>query len=263
MLRALILCLAVLAAPVRAEWPRDVVSLEVLPGWRLENGHHMAALRLTLAPGWKTYWRAPGDAGIPPLFDWSGSENLAAAEVRWPVPEVWDQNGMRSIGYHDQVVLPVQLASVSPAAPIRLAGVIDLGVCEEICVPARLAFEAVLPADGRRDPRIVAALVDRPLTAAEGGVTARSCRIAPGADGLTVTARVEMPSAGGREAMVIETADPTVWVSEPRVTRQGDVLMAEARMVPAVPGTAIDRSGLRLTVLGERHAVDIPGCPAS
>ena len=263
MLRALTLLLALLAAPVaRAELPGEIVALEVLPGWRMEDGSHMAALRLTLAPGWKTYWRAPGDAGIPPLFDWRGSGNLAAAELRWPVPEVWDQNGMRSIGYHDGVVLPVQIRPRRPGEPVRLAGTVDLGVCEEICVPARLRFEALLPAEGRRDPRIVAALVDRPLTAAEGGVTARACRILPGADGLTLSARVEMPPAGGREAMVIETADPTVWVSEPRVSRRGGVLVAEARLVPAAPGTAIDRSGLRLTVLGDRQAVDIPGCPS-
>ena len=85
-----------------------VVQAEVLPGWRTENGDHMAALRITLNPGWKTYWRAPGDAGIPPLLDWSGSGNLESAEVTWPTPEVFSQNGMRSIGYTEELVLPVR-----------------------------------------------------------------------------------------------------------------------------------------------------------
>ena len=62
----------------------EVVSASVLTGWRMENGHHMAALRITLAPGWKTYWRAPGEAGIPPRFDWTGSDNLSAVTVHWP-----------------------------------------------------------------------------------------------------------------------------------------------------------------------------------
>ncbi|MFY8145805.1 MAG: protein-disulfide reductase DsbD domain-containing protein, partial [Rhodobacter sp.] len=81
---ALVLALACLSHPARAMTQDDLLSAEVLPGWRTEQGTHMAALRLTLAPGWKTYWRSPGDAGIPPLFNWSGSQNLSGVRVHWP-----------------------------------------------------------------------------------------------------------------------------------------------------------------------------------
>ncbi|MCX8508161.1 MAG: protein-disulfide reductase DsbD family protein, partial [Rhodobacteraceae bacterium] len=67
-----------LAAPLAQAQPvpDNLLKAEILPGWRTESGSQMAALRLTMAPGWKTYWRAPGDAGIPPRFDWTGSANL-------------------------------------------------------------------------------------------------------------------------------------------------------------------------------------------
>ena len=58
--------------------PEDVVQIEVLPGWQTASGTQMAAIRLTLAPGWKTYWRAPGEGGIPPAFGWAGSQNIAS-----------------------------------------------------------------------------------------------------------------------------------------------------------------------------------------
>ena len=70
-------------------------------GWQMQNGHHMAGLSLQLAPDWKTYWRAPGEAGIPPLFDWSGSTNVQSVRVHWPSPVVFHLNGMQTIGYHD------------------------------------------------------------------------------------------------------------------------------------------------------------------
>jgi DsbC/DsbD-like thiol-disulfide interchange protein len=75
----------------------------------MENGGHMAAVELQLAPGWKTYWRSPGDAGIPPSFDWSGSENVKSVRLHWPAPEVFEANGMQTIGYHERLVLPVEI----------------------------------------------------------------------------------------------------------------------------------------------------------
>ena len=87
----------------------DIVRAELRPGWRKADGTHMTALQLTLAPGWKTYWRAPGEAGIPPSFDWSGSSNIQSVGITWPTPKVMYQSGMRSVGYSDQVVFPMQI----------------------------------------------------------------------------------------------------------------------------------------------------------
>lgn len=257
-MKTLALLALMLPGPLFASPPETVVTLEVLPGWDTDSGTHMAGLRLTMAPGWKTYWRAPGEAGLPPLFDWSGSENLAGLRVHWPVPEIFDQEGMRSIGYYDSVVLPLEIAP-DGAGPIRLAGSIDLGVCKDVCVPARLEFVADLSRPGRRNGAIVAALIDRPLQAGEAGLSAVACRIVPTPEGFAVNATLDLPRVGQPENVVIETADPEAWVSEPETRREGETLHAEAEIRG---GSAIDRSGLRITVLGSGRAVEVQGCPA-
>jgi DsbC/DsbD-like thiol-disulfide interchange protein len=255
--------LALIAAPALAGPPDDVIAVEVLPGWRTAQGTHMAALRFTLAPGWKTYWRAPGDAGIPPLFAWTGSQNIGGAQLHWPAPEVWFPNGMTTIGYSGQVVIPVELTPAEPGTGIHLSGHVDLGVCEDICIPVSLSFDATLPPDGGRDPAIVAALVDRPLTPEEAGVSSARCRMEPTADGLSLTAELQMPPDGGNEVVVVESGQPGIWVSEAATRWQDGRLLADVRMIAADGGPlALDRDGLRITVIGATGAVDILGCPA-
>jgi DsbC/DsbD-like thiol-disulfide interchange protein len=242
------------------EPPSEVAWLEVLPGWRTGEGHHMAALRLTLAPGWKTYWRSPGAAGLAPLLDFSGSTGIGAADPRWPVPAVFTFNGMRSIGYEDAVTIPLDLTLTG--GPARLAGEIEIGVCDEICMPVHLSFAVDLPAKGQRDPAIAAALVDRPMTGAEAGAKA-TCAVAPASDGVSLTVRLAMPPLGPEEAVVIESGDPGLWVSEPASQRDGGTLVATAEALSRDGGPlALDRSDLRITVLGEGKAVDIQGCQA-
>ena len=191
----------------------DVIDVEVMPGWRAAGMGHIAALRLTLAPGWKTYWRAPGDAGIPPSFDWQGSENLVGVVPHWPVPEIFNQNGMRSVGYDEEVIIPLMITREDPSQPVHLRAEISLGVCEEICIPAFVSIDAALPSSGAADTEISAALADRPMTEAEARVSRVTCQVRPSEDGLTLTMTVDMPPLSAGEAAVIETADPTVWMT--------------------------------------------------
>lgn len=253
----------VLATPLWANPYADVVDVDILPGWRTDHGTHMAGLRITLAEGWKTYWRAPGDAGIPPSFDWSGSENISGVAMHWPVPEVDHSNGMRSIVYHDQIVIPMEFRLPEGDATAQIAARMQIGVCEEICVPFDLSFEATLLPDGGRDAQIMAALLDRPRSAAEAGVGAVTCALQPTENGFRVTTRITMPPMGSAEAVVIEAGDPRVWVSEPDTRRENGALVAVANMIHAdSTGFALNRSEMRITVLAGGQAVDIRGCSA-
>lgn len=255
----LIIALMPVALPAQGV-PDDLARLEVLPGWEMDNGNRMVGFRITLAPGWKTYWRAPGDAGIPPLFVWNGSQNVDGLRFHWPVPEVFDQSGMRSIGYYDSVTIPVEILS-DRDEPLHLSGSVDIGVCENVCVPVALDFDLAVPEGGLRDPQIVAALIDRPMTAAEAGVRGTTCRIEPSDGGMTISAVIDMPQVGRDEAVVIEPGNADIWVSQPETRRVGGQLMAEAQMVPlAGDAIGIDRSAVRITVLAGGDAVDIRGC---
>ncbi|MFY0661841.1 MAG: hypothetical protein JXR15_15215 [Shimia sp.] len=261
------LALAALMAPALAPIEAtaqsfdQVVQAEVLPGWRDSDGTHMAAVKITLNPGWKTYWRAPGDAGIPPQITWNGSRNIGSVSLAWPTPEVFDQNGMRSIGYTDALVLPIKISPKDAGKPVRVKATLDIGVCREICVPQRLKVKAELPPSGARDAEITAALVDQPLTAREAGVGKVTCKLTPTSNGVALKATIHMPSAGGAEVAVVETADRKVWVAEGTTKRQGGALVTETEMMHVDASSfMVNRADLRFTVLGANHAVDIIGC---
>ena len=94
-------------------------------------------LEMQLAPGWKTYWRAPGDAGLPPVVDWAGSENLAAAELRFPAPERFTLFGLETYGYGGTVIFPVDATLERPGDGAKFRASVDVLVCEKICIPYR------------------------------------------------------------------------------------------------------------------------------
>jgi len=251
------------AAAAEAASLNDLVRIEVLDGGPTKRGTYLAALRLTLSDGWKTYWRAPGEAGIPPSFDWKGSRNLGDVEITWPAPEVFEANGLRTIGYTHQLVLPVEVTPAKPGQPVRLKGTMEFGLCSDVCIPGELDFDHQIDTKAGRNPAIVAALAARPYSAHEAGVQGATCRLSPGRDGLKVEARITMPSAGGTEIAVIEAGAPGIWATETETHRQGDTLIASSELMSDSGGAfALNRSTLRITVLGSSHSVDIRGCDA-
>ncbi|NNK79690.1 MAG: hypothetical protein HKP40_13380 [Litoreibacter sp.] len=239
----------------------EVVQVSLIPGWRQSEDLHITALRIVLAPGWKTYWRAPGDSGIPTQLSWRGSQNVAAAQIQWPRPEIFHSFGMRSIGYRGEVVLPIMIRTKNPG-DISAEAKITLGVCQEICMPLSFRLSADLPrAVTRTNTDISAALKARPLTAKEAGVTGTSCSIAPRDRGLDLSVAMTIPRLPGRdEVAVIETGDSSVWVSEPRLRRSGNTVVADAQLIPQDQAFAFSRSDIRVTLLTSETAVEIQGC---
>lgn len=255
-----LMCGAAAAQPTTG----DVVQGQFRPGWQTASGTHMAALHLRLAPDWKTYWRAPGDAGIPPQFNWAGSENVASVRFFWPSPDVFNTNGMQTVGYHDELVLPVEVTAVDPSRPVRLRAAVDLGVCKDICVPATLVLDSLLAAPGRADATITAALDAQPMTARQAGLGRITCALAPIADGLRITAQMDMPAIGSDEVVVFEAGSSDIWVSQADVQRDGRQLQASADMVaPSGQPFSLDRGAVTVTVIGSQgRAVELRGCPA-
>jgi DsbC/DsbD-like thiol-disulfide interchange protein len=264
-LLSFVLLAVTMVAPASARTPQDMVAVSILPGWRMADGTLMAALRFELAPGWKTYWRAPGEAGIPPRFDWRGSRNVGAVEVLWPTPQQTTTNGLRTIGYSHDLILPVRITPARTGEPVSLAGDLEIGVCSDICVPVETEVSLDLPlggdGDGDRDPRIAAALAARPYTATEAGVGQVTCRVAPVAGGMELAVEIEMAQMGAREMVVVESGDPELWVEQAETARAGDRISARTEIYHVDGrGFVLDRSALRFTVLTTGDAVDIRGC---
>lgn len=248
------------AGPARSESVDNVLQATLLPGWQMEPGRQMAGLRLDLAPGWKTYWRSPGDAGIPPSFDWSGSENVKSVRLHWPAPVVFHTNGMQSVGYHDQLVLPLEVTARTPGAPVILRLRVDLGVCKDICLPASATLSADLAVPGAPDAAIKAAL--RAVATPGDGIRI-TCAVDPVADGLRLTASITLPRLGSTETVVFESGMAGVWVAQGETSRDGGVLTSVTEMVPpSGQPFALDRSGVTVTVLADGRGIEIKGCPA-
>lgn len=260
----LLTALLIAATPALSEPAPAAVTL--LPGWRMENGHHMAALHVTLSDGWKTYWRAPGEGGIPPEIDWSHSSNVSGVTFHWPVPEVITRDGLTTIGYKHDLVLPVELVPSREGEAMHIDADVLVGICEEICVPLEAGIDTVLPADMTTpDPVIQRALDARPDTAAEAGVTGADCTREDLSDGVRLTATIDMPALGDDEVVIMEAANPTIWVSEAVSDRSvPGAITAQADFVPP-DARPFDLTGdaVRLTVIGAGRAVDIPGCTLS
>lgn len=131
-------------APTR-EFSSPYTSLRLLNAGKQSDVWH-SGVYITMQKGWKTYWRVPGDGGVPPSFDWSGSENVAATTVMMPLPHRFtDENG-EGIGYKTEVVFPVDVTLKDPSKPAMLDLKIFYAVCNDICVPVQAAVRVHMDA---------------------------------------------------------------------------------------------------------------------
>ena len=148
-IRASVIALGALTAPACAadefstEWAASAKSQARL----VAADEGLAGFEIRLAPGAITYWRDPGDAGAPPTFDFSGSDNVASVEPVFPAPErIAESDGSEAFGYERGVILPLRIERRDPAKPATLAVHANYAVCEKICLPAQARLRLTLPA---------------------------------------------------------------------------------------------------------------------
>lgn len=221
---------------------RLVAVRDALGGGVLDIG-----LQVRLDPGWKFYWRTPGDAGLPPTFDWSGSANLAEARVRWPAPRRYDQDGLVTYVYDDEVVLPIGVRASDPRSPLSVRLTLDYGVCKDICIPYQHALELDLPA-GEEQPTAYADLIAGYAARVPGPPDSVGWRIQ----------QVRADATDSRPALIVTVAsavpfrDPDLVVEAP-----APLAFGPARVELADGG----RTGrFRLPVLGKASG-ELPGTP--
>lgn len=108
-------------------------------------GRYPAAAEIKLEGNAITYWRAPGDAGVPPSFSFEGSTNVAAAEVAYPAPTRINEQGLEAFGYRHDVIFPIAVHALDAAKPVHLKLTMNYAVCDNICLPVRAVAELELP----------------------------------------------------------------------------------------------------------------------
>ena len=143
-------------------WTRDShAQLRLLAGSR--NGPVLlGGINFKLDPGWKTYWRTPGDSGVPPRFDFSKSENVEAVTVLWPAPRAFpDGAGGVALGYHNEIVIPLRIAVRDASKPVTLKADIQYAVCEKLCVPAQADLSLPFTSVASTEDSTLSAALDR------------------------------------------------------------------------------------------------------
>ena len=261
-LRALALLLALPAAALAASGPAVEGTTSSVRLMTAEDGVAPGAATLSagievdLADGWKTYWRSAGEIGLPPEVDWTGSENVASAELLYPAPQRFTAFEIENFGYEDRVIFPVRITLQEPGAPARLRAELRLLVCAEVCVPetARLALD--LPAGGGVDgdaARAIAAAAARvPGTAEAAGLTLRAAHLSD--EALTLRLDADPPLAA--PDLFPEAGRAGFGAPDIRLSDGGRTLWA--RLPVTVPPSPVEATPLDLTVVDGARAATFP-----
>jgi DsbC/DsbD-like thiol-disulfide interchange protein len=243
--------------PVRADdasaWQRDGHS-----GVRLLAGSRSGAVLLggiafDLQPGWKTYWRTPGDSGVPPRFDFSRSENVEAVTVLWPAPTKFDDGaGGHSMGYQKQIVLPLRIVAKNADKPVTLRAEINYAVCEKLCIPveasAELTFTSVASTE---DSALFAALDTVPKPANIGDPNPLTIRDVKREGKSTVVVDVVTPEARNLN-LFVEGPTPDWALPVPKLLEHGPagVKRFAFELDGLPPGAHPEGAALKLTLVG-------------
>jgi DsbC/DsbD-like thiol-disulfide interchange protein len=171
-------CFSAFAADA-SSWNEDTHSaVRLVAGDHPSGGALRAGVEIQLAGGWKTYWRYPGDSGVPPEFDFSKSENVKSVSILWPAPHRFTYDGGASIGYKGDVIFPVHVVPDDPVRPVTLRLTIAYAVCEKLCVPSHGETALVLASSpsssassSPHEQRLTAAEAQTPKPAILGDTT--------------------------------------------------------------------------------------------
>jgi DsbC/DsbD-like thiol-disulfide interchange protein len=141
------LALAVLGAPALADpFSTDWAYAPKSEARLIAASRDLAGFEIALSPGAITYWRNPGDAGLPPTLDFSASDNVASVIPLFPAPSrIAEADGGEAFGYEGGVVFPLRVKPRDPASPVTLRLNADFAVCEKVCLPAKAHLTLELP----------------------------------------------------------------------------------------------------------------------
>jgi DsbC/DsbD-like thiol-disulfide interchange protein len=240
-------------------WQKDGHSAVRLLAGSRSGAVLLGGIAFQLQPGWHTYWRNPGDSGVPPRIDFSKSENIEAVTILWPAPTKFpDGSGGTSLGYQKQVVLPLRIVAKNADKPVTLRADINYAVCEKLCIPveasAELAFTSVASTE---DSALSAALdaVPKPATIGDPNpLTIRDVK-REGKNGVLVD--VAAPDSA-EVNLFVEGPTPDWALPVPKLLEHGPpgVKRFAFDLDGLPPGANPDGAALKLTLVGGERAYE-------
>ncbi len=237
-------------------------SVDIIRGWRQSDDIHIAAINIKLEDGWKTYWRVPGIGGIAPILNWEKSKNIKNISQIWPTPNIYYEYGLQTIGYKDELLLPLQIQPIDKKQPIHLSITIDFGICSDVCVPIQTAVEERLPertSIGKKN--ILDTLEKAILSGKKSPFKIVKCNIVPIKDGFEVNAFFEGLASFDKDTLgVVEyPVKQNGWINQKASLVSGNQLNVHATVYNKSIHF-IDRSDLTLTIFTKNKAFEFDGC---
>jgi DsbC/DsbD-like thiol-disulfide interchange protein len=240
-------------------WQRDGHSAVRLLAGSRSGPVMMGGVAFTLQRGWKTYWRTPGDSGVPPRFDFSKSDNIEAVTVLWPAPKKFDDGaGGHSLGYQNEIVLPLRIVAKNADKPVTLRADINYAVCEKLCIPveasAELTFSSVASTE---DSALSAALDTVPQPARVGDPNPLTIRDVK-RDGKSMVL-VDVAAADVKDVnLFVEGPTPDWSLPVPQLLDHSPpgIRRFAFALDGMPPGTNPDGAALKLTLVGADRAYE-------
>jgi DsbC/DsbD-like thiol-disulfide interchange protein len=272
-MRLILACVALFAAftaPAAAQdgdfasaWAKSHHSaVRLIAGGRTPDGGYRIGVEIKLAGTFKTYWRVPGDAGVPPIFDWSSSENAGSVALRWPAPQRFVDAGVTTIGYKDRVIFPAVVRAADAAKPTTITLQLDYAVCDRICIPAKASATLRLPEaaetrmtadlDGfrARAPRLLE------LGKANGGLGLASAAWAPDKARPAVDLSITLAAGASLADAFLEGPDGWHFGAPQQVMIEADKIQLRVP-VEDRPKNAVGVIPVVLTLAGSPHAAEV------
>jgi DsbC/DsbD-like thiol-disulfide interchange protein len=221
-----------------------------------------AGVEIRLKVGWHTYWRYPGDAGVPPKFDFSGSQNVKQVHVLWPAPQRLREGGGTSIGYARDLILPLHVVPQDSAKPVTLRLKLDYAVCEKLCVPAEAKAELPLrSASSAQDVALAAAEAQVPRQHALGeGRTIAIRSVRRQTDAARPRVLVDVAAPAGVPVDLFAEGPTPQWALPVPVALDGapEGLRRFAFDLDGAPaGASYEGALITLTAVGQQDAIEV------
>jgi len=221
-----------------------------------------AGIQIRLKPGWHTYWRYPGDAGVPPRFDFAGSQNVKAVEVLWPAPQRIAEESLVAIGYSGDLTLPLVIVPQNAAKPVVLRLKLDYAVCEKLCVPAEGRSELVLAGGpSSQDAALATAVARVPQKVALGqgpALAVKSVRREDGAAKPRIIVDVAAPP--GTDAVLFAEGPTPEWALPVPARIEGAPAGLQRfafELDGAPPGVKYEGAAITLTAVAGDAAIEV------
>jgi DsbC/DsbD-like thiol-disulfide interchange protein len=261
-MRLFCLALSLIFMATAPLWAGETPWQEVAPGVSVRmisagtvssSGKTMAAIEFSMPEDTKTYWRVPGQAGLPTELDLTGSHGVEAHSVLWPYPVRHEANGVLDYVYFGDTVLPIELTVAGGDARLILDA--TMGICSEICVPALASFELALSdtsPDRANGLRIRQALAEVPLAWGTGAAPLGSVEIAPAGDAIAV---VIDPETVDPKSVIAATSSGLPLFGAPQKSPKSDLVL-----LPVLGKSAhvsLRDLDVQLTFLTDRGAFEV------